>query len=142
MDMLSMDHIRDVTIFITVYLVLAVVPFLALNWEFVDEIRIYVTGDIVTATLLGIVFLLVVSVLLLADEGVDRYNQFLFSPTDVLSIIIEFSFVFAAISWWLVPEFATRYDLFLSVGDYLVVIMVCHVPMILFLSLMTAIGKA
>lgn len=140
--MIRRDHLKDYVIFLTLYLLLSLIPFLAINREHLGDMRVWVARDVVTVAIIGVTVLLVLTALWLADEGVDRYTYFLFTPTDVLSVIIELAFVVAAISWWVVPELVTRYDWGLTVGEILVVIIVCHVPMVIFLSLMTALGKA
>ena len=78
---------------------------------------------------------------LLADEGIDRYNGFLFAPTDGLSVLVGLSFLVAAASWWLVPELSFRLEWGLPLDLLLVVVLSCQTPMIVFLSLLTAIGR-
>lgn len=133
---------RDIVLFVTLYLLLSLLPFLFFNREVVDTIRTRLALDIVTVAVAGAALFFVLSGLSLADEGVDRYVQFLFAPTDLLSVLIELSFVLAATSWWLVPEVVFRFELGLSLDLLIVAIIVCQLPMVLFLSLLTAVGKA
>ncbi len=139
--MVGGQHVRDVTIFFTLYLLLSLGPFVVLNRDILSELGETVATNTVTFAIGGTALLAVVSGLFLASEGVDRYNQFLFAPTDFLSILVEASFIIAAISWWLVPELSMQLDTPLTVDTTLFVIILCQVPMVLFLSLMTAVGK-
>lgn len=135
--------LRDVVFFTTLYILLSFVPFVALNREVVDAVRDRIAPlDVVTLATVGTGFVLLITVLLLAEEGVDRYNQFLLAPTDLLSVVIELSFLLAAVSWWAVPELASRYQEGITLDTLLLVILLCQLPMLLFLSLMTAVGKA
>lgn len=135
------DRLREVVVFLGMYLVLSVPPFLYLNRDILSEVRLWLTQDVVAVAVVGTLGVIAIAALFLANEGVQRYNNFMFTPTDVLSVVIEVVFVFAAISWWLIPELAARNDIVLSLNELLVVIIICHVPMIVFLSLMTALGK-
>ncbi|MEF8938084.1 hypothetical protein [Halobacteriaceae bacterium SHR40] len=135
--------LRDVIFFTTLYILLSFVPFVALNREIIDAVRDRIAPlDIVTLATIGTGIFLIITVLLLAEEGVDRYNQFLFAPTDLLSVVIELSFLLAAVSWWVVPELTSRYQEGITLDTLLLVILLCQLPMLLFLSLMTAVGKA
>ena len=136
MTSLAKEPIRDVLVFVTLYLLLSLPPFLGLNPELSS-------GVLRTATLavLGTGLLAVFAGLLVAREGVDRFVQFLLAPTDLLSLVIALAFVLAAISWWAVLEVAIFYELDPTLDMVLGAIIICHIPMILFLSLMTAIGK-
>lgn len=134
---------REVVLFSTLYILLSLPPFLFLNQESIDVVRERIAPlDIVTVAVAGTALFVLLSALFLAQEGVDRYYQFLLSPTDFLSVLVEISFVFAAVSWWLVPEVAFRLEWGLSVDLLVVAILACQLPMLLFLSLLTAIGKA
>lgn len=134
---------RDVILFVTLYILLSLPAFLYFNRDIVDEVRERIAPlDVVTMAVVGTAVFVLISALLLANEGVDRYNQFLFAPTDVLSVLIELSFVLAAVSWWIVPELAERFDWGPGFDVMLLLILVSQLPMVLFLSLMTAVGKA
>lgn len=133
---------RDVVLFATLYILLSLPPFLLLNQEIIEAIRERVALDVVTVAVAGTGLFVLISALFLADEGVDRYNQFLFAPTDLLSVLVGLSFAFAAVSWWLVPELVFRFEYELTLDLLLVVVLFCQLPMLLFLSLLTAIGKA
>lgn len=136
------EAFRDVVIFGTVYLLLSLVPFLLLNREVLDEVRDRLaTLDVVLLGVFGTVALVVVSALVLFREGIDRYNQFLFAPTDFLSVLVELAFLLAAVSWWAVPELLFRTNWELSLDIVLLAVLLCQLPMVLFLSLMTVAGK-
>lgn len=129
--------VRDVIVFVTVYLVLSLLPFLVLNPDLSTGVR-----RTATIAALGTALLVFVAGLFLASEGVDRFVQFLRAPTDLLSVVVIVSYLGAAVSWWAVPEVGYYLDVALTIDTVLGAIIVCHVPMVLFLSLMTAIGKA
>lgn len=134
---------RQIAVFVAVYLLLALVPFMALNWEAVTSVyeqRQPLNPLVIAGLLVGSI--LVLLLLALVEEGVSRYNQFLVAPTDVLSVLVELSFLLAACSWWAVLAVSERYGWGLDLPELLTVVLVCHVPMLLFLSLMTAVGKA
>ena len=133
--------VRDVVIFVTLYVLLSLVPFLVLNREVLDDVEVVAEQDVVLLSTGGLVLLLAVSGLFLAREGVDRYNQFLFAPTDALSVLMELFFLLAAISWWLVPELVFYLEWDIPIEGLLAIIVACQLPMVMFLSLMTAIGK-
>lgn len=136
------EPVNDVVIFLTVYLVFSLVPFLALNREILSEIQVLVSRDVVIVAVAGTGLFIVVSGLALAREGVERYNDFLAAPTDTLSLLVAFSFFLAALSWWLIPEVAFYFEWGVGLDVLLSIILACHVPMIIFLSLMTAVGKS
>lgn len=134
---------RDVVLFITLYLVLSLVPFLVLNQEIVGDIRDRIAPlDIVTVAVVGTGVFVLISSLFLAQEGIDRYNRFLLAPTDPLSVLVGMSFLGASVSWWFVPELAFRAHAAVSFDLLIVIVLFCQLPMVLFLSLLTAVGKA
>jgi len=135
--MVGENPIRDVTVFVSLYLVLSLPPFLSLNRDLSS-----VVTDIALLAAVGTLALVLVTVLFFVSEGVERYTNFFFAVTDVYSIVIDLSFVLAATSWWLVPEVAVSTGLTTELRVVLVAIIVCQVPMVLFLSLMTVIGQA
>jgi hypothetical protein len=129
--------VRAVTVFVSLYLLLSLPPFLALNPDLSA-----VVADIATVAILGTALIAVVATLFLAEEGVDRFTQFLLGPTDFPTVFVDGMFVLAAVSWWLVPEIAFYLGRGLELRILLVAVLVCHLPMVLILSLMTAIGKS
>lgn len=134
---------KDVVLFITLYLVLSLVPFLVFNQSVLGDIRDRVAPlDVVTIGIVGTGLFVLISALFLMEEGIDRYNQFLFAPTDLLSVLVALSFLAASISWWVVPEIAFRMGPTVSFDLLIVAVLSCQLPMILFLSLLTAVGKA
>jgi hypothetical protein len=135
--MLGDKPVRDLTVFVSLYLVLSLPPFLFLNRDLSAEVV-----GLATLAAVGTAGLAVVAVLFLASEGVDRYVRFLSVPTDPLPMVVDAAFVLAAVSWWLVPEVAFYSDADLELGVLLGAILICHIPLVLFLSLMTAIGRA
>ena len=129
--------------FIGLYLVLSLPPFLALNFTFVQEVYTrVVVPDLTVAVGLVLLTFFILYLLTLADDGVDRYVDFLTAPTDVLSILVILSFAWAAISWWAVPELVFFYEIDLTLTQLMLPILASQIPMLLFLSLLTAIGRA
>jgi hypothetical protein len=130
-------------VFTTAYLFLSLPPFLLFNQTVLSAVRDRLAPvDVVVVAVAGTGGLIVLTALVLAKEGVSRYNEFLVGPTDLLSIFVGASFLFAATSWWAVPELLFRFGVSLSFDLLIVLVLFCHLPMILFLSLLTAIGKA
>ena len=136
-------QIRDIVVFTTLYLVLSLPPFLLVNQAVLSGVRQRLAPvDVVAVAVAGTAGLLVLTALVLAREGISRYNQFLAAPTDLLSVLVALSFLFAATAWWLVPELLFQFEVGLSFDLLLIVVLFCQLPMLLFLSLLTAIGKA
>jgi hypothetical protein len=134
---------RRILVFVVVYLLLAVVPYLVLNWDIV----VRVLADAVPPSPTAVVAILVVAglifgVLVYGADGVDRYAQFLLAPTDWLSILVALSFIMAASTWWAVPEAALSYYGRVDLSILYFLVFLGHVPMMLFLSLMAALGFA
>lgn len=133
---------RDIVVFTALYLFFSLPPFLFFNRTVLSGIRDRVAPvDVVVVAAIGTAALVVLAALVLAQEGVTRYNRFLAAPTDLLSVLVALSFLFAATAWWLVPELFFRYEVGLAFDLLLVVVLFCQLPMIVFLSLLTAIGK-
>ncbi|MXR50567.1 hypothetical protein GRX03_02950 [Halovenus sp. WSH3] len=133
----------DIVVFTTLYLFFSLPPFLVFNRGVLSEIRARLAPiDVVAVAVLGTVALVVLTGLVVAREGVNRYNQFLTAPTDVPSAVVALSFLLAATAWWLVPEVVFRFEMGLSFDLLLVAVLFCQIPMLLFLSLLTAVGKA
>jgi len=133
--MVGDQPVRDITVFVTLYLLLSLPPFLYLN----RDLSAGVVNVALLATM-GTTALVVVASLFFISEGVERYTGFLFAVTDVFSVVVDLAFVLAAVSWWAVPELAVRTMESPELRLVLAAIIVCHVPMVLFLSLMTIIG--
>ena len=131
------SSVRDVVTFVSLYLVLSLPPFLLLNRDLSA-----VVANLAVVAIVGTTGLVLVTALFILSEGVERYTSFLFGLTDFYSLVIDLAFVLAAVSWWLVPELAVR---FLSTPELRVVltaVIICQVPMVLFLSAMTVVGRA
>jgi len=136
-------QLRDIVVFTTLYLFLSLPPFLFFNRPVLSGIRERLAPvDVVAVAVAGTGGLMVLTALFLASEGVSRYNQFLVAPTDPLSVLVALSFLFAATAWWLVPELVFRFEIGLSFDLLLTLVLLSQLPMLLFLSLLTAIGKA
>jgi len=133
--MVGDQPVRDITVFVTLYLLLSLPPFLYLN----RDLSAGVVNVALLATI-GTTGLVVVASLFFISEGVERYTGFLFAVTDVFSVVVDLAFVLAAVSWWAVPELAVRTMESPELRLVLAAIILCHVPMVLFLSLMTIIG--
>lgn len=135
--MAGTQPVRDITTFVSLYLVLSLPPFLYLNRNLSAEV-----ASIALLAAVGTVALVLVTGLFFISEGVERYTDFFFSITDLSSVIVDLSFVLAAVSWWLVPEVAVRLSPTVELGVVLAAVVTCQVPMVLFLSLLTLLGQA
>jgi len=135
--MVGANPVRDITTFVSLYLLLSLPPFLYLN----QGLSTAVTNLALVATA-GTVLLVLTASLFFISDGVERYTDFFFAVTDVYSVVVDLSFVLGAVSWWLVPELATRFAWGTQLRYVLTAIIVCHVPMVLFLSLLTVMGRA
>mgnify|MGYP006277788621 CR=1 FL=1 len=132
-----------ISLFISAYLLLAVPPYLALNWDVVVEVvdRSFPPGPLVVAAI-AVSAAVILAALVRAADGVDRYAQFLVAPTDWLSILVGVSFLLAGASWWAVPELVLEWFGRIDLAVLYFLVFMTHVPMLLFLSLMTAVGLA
>ena len=135
--MVGTNPVRDITTFVSLYLLLSLPPFLYLNQGLSELV-----ADIALLATVGTVLLVVTTALVFISDGVERYTDFFFSLTDLYSVVVDLAFVLAAVSWWAVPELATRFQWGAQLRYVLTAIIVCHVPMVLFLSLLTIMGRA
>ncbi len=133
--MVSDGRRRNILLFISFYPLLAVPPYLALNWGVVVDVldRSFPPGLVATAVL-GAGGVVILAALLRASEGVDRYTQFLLAPTDWLSILVGLSFVLAGASWWAVPELVVEWFGRIGLAMLYFLVFMLHVTMLLFLS--------
>jgi hypothetical protein len=134
---------KHIVLFVGAYLLLAAPPYLALNWDTVVEVldRSFPPSPLAIVTVLvsaGVIL----AALIRASDGVDRYAQFLVAPTDWLSILVGLSFILAGASWWAVPEIVLEWFGRIDLNVLYFLVFMAHVPMLLFLSLMTALGFA
>jgi hypothetical protein len=134
---------RRIFLFVSAYLLLAVPPYLALNWAVVVEVldRSFPPSP-VTLVIILVSATVILAALVRAADGVDRYAQFLLAPTDWLSILVGLSFILAGASWWAVPELVLEWFGRIELNVLYFLVFMAHVPMLLFLSLMTALGLA
>jgi hypothetical protein len=134
---------KRILLFVSAYLLLALVPYLALNWDVVVEVldRSFPPSP-VAVTLVAGGGAVILAALVRASDGVDRYAQFLVAPTDWLSILVGLSFILAGSSWWAVPEIVLEWFGRIDLNVLYFLVFMAHVPMLLFLSLMTALGFA
>lgn len=134
---------RRIFLFVSAYLLLAVPPYLALNWAVVVEVldRSFPPSPVTLAIIL-VSATVILAALVRAADGVDRYAQFLLAPTDWLSILVGLSFILAGASWWAVPELVLEWFGRIELNVLYFLVFMAHVPMLLFLSLMTALGLA
>ncbi|MEF8786014.1 MAG: hypothetical protein V5A45_08785 [Haloarculaceae archaeon] len=132
-----------IVVFVSCYLLLSVPPYLALNWGVVVDVlsRSFPPSPLAIG-LIAVTALVILATLVRASEGVDRYAQFLLAPTDWLSILIGLAFILAGASWWAVPEIILEWFGRIDLNVLYFLVFLAHVPMLLFLSLMTAIGFA
>lgn len=135
--MVGAHPVRDITTFVSLYLLLSLPPFLYLNRDLSTEVT---TVAMLAAA--GTAVLVVTTVLFFVSDGVGRYTDFFFAVTDVYSVVVDLAFVLAAVSWWAVPQLAVSLGWGVELRFVLTAIIVCHVPMILFLSLLTIMGRA
>lgn len=133
----------DILTFFALYLLIAGLPYLYLNWEAVETVvSAYYPPDPVGLVLWVLGALVLFIGLVLADPGVERYVEFLFWPTDVVSALVDATYVWAAMSWWVIPELARVSDLTPSWELYLGGVFLSHLPPVLFLTLLTTAGFA
>jgi len=135
--MVGNSTVRDITVFVSLYLVLSLPPFLWLHQDLSTIVQ-----NIALVAIAGTVALVLLTSLVLVSDGVERYTSFLFAVTDVYSVVVDLAFVLAAVSWWAVPELAVSTSWGAELRYVLTAIIICHVPMVLFLSLLTIIGRA
>ncbi|MEF8814301.1 MAG: hypothetical protein V5A55_10855 [Halovenus sp.] len=137
------DSYRAVVVFVSLYLLFSLPPFLALNWEVVQIVyarQFPPDRSLLVAVVLGVVLLL--GGIAVADSGIDRYNEFILAPNDPLSILVGSSFLWAAISWWFLPELVFVTDTPVSLNILLLLVLLSQLPMLLFLGFLTAVGRA
>ena len=134
---------KRILLFVSAYLLLALVPYLALNWDVVVEVldRSFPPSPVAVTLVAGGAGV-ILAALVRASDGVDRYAQFLVAPTDWLSILVGLSFILAGSSWWAVPEIVLEWFGRIDLNVLYFLVFMAHVPMLLFLSLMTALGFA
>ena len=135
--MVGTNRVRDITTFVSLYLILSLPPFLYLNRDLSAGVT-----NIALVAAVGTLGLVLTTGLFFVSEGVGRYTDFFFAVTDVYSVLVDLSFVLAAVSWWLVPELAGSLMEEPELRVVLAAVITCQVPMVLFLSLMTIIGQA
>ncbi len=134
---------KRVAVFVGLYLLVAVPPYLALNWQVVRRVVTEsVPPDPLTAVGLSVAAIALFGALVYGSDGVDRYVQFLLAPTDWLSILVGLSFLVAAATWWTVPELILSYFGRIDLSILYFLVFLGHVPMLLFLSLLAAAGFA
>lgn len=134
---------RNVLTFLSLYLLFAVPPFAALNWHLVLAVyEEYVPPDPLGIAILALGASWLFVGCLLADRGIDRYIQFIFWPNDLPSILVDGGFLWAAISWWAIPEIAAEADLYLTVDTYVLLTFISQLPLVLLLALFTVLGEA
>lgn len=140
--MADTNRYRTVLGFLLVYVVLAWPPFLYLNRAVLgDVVDMLVTVDPFAAVWV-VSAVVIVGGLFRAAEGVQRYNRFLAAPKNAVAVLVAFSFLLAAMSWWAVPEAIFYVELDVTLNQALVLILLCQAPMLVLLSLLTVLGKA
>ena len=139
--MLPPGRLKQLVLFVGLYLLLSLPPYAALNPDVVVGVvsRSLPPGPLVVALLVGAAAV-VGAGLVRGSAGVERYVRFLLSPTDWLSVLVALSFVLAAVSWWAVPELVFHYVGRVDLGVLYFLVFLAHSPMLLFLSLLTAAG--
>lgn len=135
--MTGKSPVGNVTAFVSLYLVLSLPPFLFLNRDLSAGVT-----TIALVAVVGTTALVLLAALFVVSEGVERYTAFLFGISDIYSVVVDIAFILAAVSWWLVPELAVWVLPAPELRAVLAAIVVCQVPMVLFLSAMTIVGRA
>lgn len=140
--MFGLERHRTVYVFLGVYLALAWPPFLYLNREVLDDVigRLAVLDPLAGVWFVGAV--VVLGGLFRGQEGVDRYTRFLSAPTDLVSMLVGASYLLAAVAWWAIPELVFALGADVNLNLLLALVLACQGPMLVFLSLLTVIGKA
>lgn len=133
---------RSLLLFLGGYLLLSVPPFLYLNREVLDAVRAGLSPTDPLAVVWVAVALSVLLGLLRAGEGVERYTLFFTVPGNLFAVLVLLSYVFAAVAWWAVPELVFHLEVDVTLNQLLLLVLACQVPMVVFLSLMTALGRA
>jgi hypothetical protein len=125
------------------YLGIAVPPYAALNWIVVGRVleRLSPPTPLEALGVLAVAVSLF-GALVWAADGVDRFVQFLVAPTDSLSIFVGVSLLLAAASWWAVPEIVLAVAGRVNPAVLYGAVFASHVPLLLFLSLLTVVGIA
>lgn len=134
---------RAVVAFVSLYLLFSLPPFLVLNWGVVRTVyarEFPPDPSLLAALVVGVSLLL--GVIFLAESGIDRYSDFVMAPNDPLSILLGSSFLWAGISWWFLPELVFVTDTPIPLNILLVLVLLSQLPMLLFLALLTAVGRA
>ena len=121
----------------SLYLLLSLPPFLYLNRGLSALV-----ANIALLAVVGTVLLVLTTALFFVSDGVERYTDFFVSVTDLYSVVVDLAFVLAATSWWAVPEAVRYFQVGAELRVVLAAIIICHVPMVLFLSLLTIMGRA
>lgn len=129
--------LRSTVLFLGGYLLLSMPVFLVRNRDVLDAVVNRLLTSVSAIALSALTAGLIVFVLVVATDGVEKYNAFLLHPTDVLSILVTCSYVWAAVSWWAVPELLLWTDTFIGLRPVLGLIVLSHVPMFVFLSMLT-----
>jgi hypothetical protein len=132
------DGYRDVLAFVVAYLLCSVPPFFLLRRARLSALRAELARNVVILAFVGTIVLLILALASLARTGVTRYVEFLQSPTDLLSVLVELAFLGASTSWWLVPVLEELLAVGLATEVQLAVVVALHGPLVLFLSLLTA----
>lgn len=130
--------VGELAVFVTTYLLLSLVPFLALEPTRVSDLSGWLAQNLVYVAIVGTFGLTILSFVVVASTGIERYIDTLRTPTDPLSIVVGATFLGAAVSWWLLPAIDRAFDLALSPEEIVLLVVVAHLPVVLFLSLLTA----
>lgn len=136
--MATLRAVWDLVVLVTAYLLLSLVPFMLLGPARVAGVRGWLAQNVVYVALVGTLALTILSLLVVAWTGVERYIDILRTPTDPLSIVVGATFLVAAVSWWLLPAVDGEFDLGLAPEGIVLAVVVAHVPVVVFLSLLTA----
>lgn len=129
--------VRRIVLVVGVYLLVSFPPYLYFNWDAVADRSL-----VLAVAIGGTGLVLVVAGAVLARDGLARYAGLLLGRTDGLTVVAKATFVLAAASWWLVPEFVFAFDLGIGLPVVLTAIALAHAPVAIFLSLSTIVGES
>ncbi|MFB6311876.1 MAG: hypothetical protein ABEH64_11935 [Salinirussus sp.] len=136
-QMVTLRAVWDLVVLVTTYLLFSLVPFVLLSPHRVSGFRSWIAQNVIYVAFLGTFMLTILSLLVVAWTGVERYVDILRTPTDPLSIVVGATFLMAAVSWWLLPAINQAFAFGLSTEGVILAVVVAHIPVVLFMSLLT-----
>jgi len=134
---------RNVVVFVGLYLLVSMGPYAVLNPELVATVlESYYPPDLLGVVVFGLAVVGLLASVVLTERGIERYVQFLFWPSDALSVLLNLAYTWAAVSWWVLPELIAYVGLDVGFGTLLGLSVASQLPAVLFLALLTILGEA